>query len=771
MSEGKLAMFGKTFNTVGSIDSNLILKTKGDLKIQWGGKFIDLIKNGKIASTDSNILKKISSAEEIEKDGIYLVSSENGEEVWISIEGTKINITGDTGTTYVSFLTEQKVTSDQKYRALTNIGFYYDSLEQAQSSEIKAGIVFISKENKLYTVKDGVLSEYVLSNPSDNYFEEITIGELRIYKEENQMNIQTPNLQLWVGDQLYLDLNNCIQTKVSLEMKDGTFLQSEKASKDYGFRLYKDQDKYVLDVDNINLRGDLNMSSGIEVTYLELRELIERSELIFGKEYIIKDFQNSWEASTKIVYEDVYDETTQVGFRNVRPIVLKAKGKNSFEPTGRFFDYPEWIIHYDYTINGEIQIIDSDSGLPTTSKEKGRITYLKDEYNNEANYDFKHLKFLMNGKWYYTFSNEIGEDASLYGGYLNNSIVIKDIMFANKDIILSGSNKLVFVTSTSNNSFKNFEGQSIIKGDFNNNIVHSKWTNNIIAAQIKNCEFLDNVTGTSFNKAIVDCIFKGAITSTDMFTKVELHNCQINSIIKNVIELPDETLISSLKSLEPKQVSIITKESKQYLQITSNALLTIPSGVILMWAGTKAIPYGWVICDGENGTPNLLGKFIKVASTIEEVGEVASDLNDQNELIIKQENLPKHSHAHVAHTHTAFIGELEGTVSESGNLQVDFEETDYNWGIRLESEQVLTSVAGEGITMESTNVNSVSEIKTQGGIATGGNHTHNLALSSSNPVTISDAVSEEEALLDTQWPNKAIKIEPRSYALLFIMKL
>ena len=46
MAEGKTSMFGKTYNTIGSTDSNFIIKTKGDLKIQWGNKFIDVIKNG-----------------------------------------------------------------------------------------------------------------------------------------------------------------------------------------------------------------------------------------------------------------------------------------------------------------------------------------------------------------------------------------------------------------------------------------------------------------------------------------------------------------------------------------------------------------------------------------------------------------------------------------------------------------------------------------------------------------------------------------------------
>lgn len=37
----------------------------------------------------------------------------------------------------------------------------------------------------------------------------------------------------------------------------------------------------------------------------------------------------------------------------------------------------------------------------------------------------------------------------------------------------------------------------------------------------------------------------------------------------------------------------------------------IPSGIIVMWSGTRAtIPPGWVLCDGTNGTPDLQERFI-----------------------------------------------------------------------------------------------------------------------------------------------------------------
>lgn len=42
----------------------------------------------------------------------------------------------------------------------------------------------------------------------------------------------------------------------------------------------------------------------------------------------------------------------------------------------------------------------------------------------------------------------------------------------------------------------------------------------------------------------------------------------------------------------------------------------VPSGLIAMWHGTIAnIPAGYVICDGNNSTPNLLAKFVQGVAT------------------------------------------------------------------------------------------------------------------------------------------------------------
>lgn len=51
------------------------------------------------------------------------------------------------------------------------------------------------------------------------------------------------------------------------------------------------------------------------------------------------------------------------------------------------------------------------------------------------------------------------------------------------------------------------------------------------------------------------------------------------------------------------------------------ASVGIPSGVIVMWSGAAdAVPSGWALCDGNNGTPDLRDKFLIGAGNTYAVG-------------------------------------------------------------------------------------------------------------------------------------------------------
>lgn len=65
-----------------------------------------------------------------------------------------------------------------------------------------------------------------------------------------------------------------------------------------------------------------------------------------------------------------------------------------------------------------------------------------------------------------------------------------------------------------------------------------------------------------------------------------------------------------------------------------------PSGLIVMWSGPFAdIPSGWVLCNGQNGTPDLRDRFILGAS--KKTGEVGGSHSRK----LTEENTPSHDHA------------------------------------------------------------------------------------------------------------------------------
>lgn len=71
--------------------------------------------------------------------------------------------------------------------------------------------------------------------------------------------------------------------------------------------------------------------------------------------------------------------------------------------------------------------------------------------------------------------------------------------------------------------------------------------------------------------------------------------------------------------------------------------MIMPIGSIIMHNGSytkeELLKYGWAICDGTNGTPNLIGKFVK-ADSYDKIGTTGG----QDSVTLTTANLPSHSH-------------------------------------------------------------------------------------------------------------------------------
>lgn len=755
MGEGKTNMFGKTYNTIGSTDSNFIIKTKGDLKVQWGGKFIDIIKNGKIASSSTNILKTASSSDDISDNGIYLIPTEEGNEVWISIDGTKVNLAGEVGTTYVSFLAEQKeVTTDQKYTALTNVGFYYETLEEAQQAGIKAGIIFVIEENKLYLAKNGQLSEYLVQSQqsdTDNkgVFEELTIGELRIYKEDRSMNFSGPYMQFIVNGSPFIKLTDEIWVAKNISMGNQSCIQSQGATQNRGFRLYENGVQSVLEVDSIvwrNMNSELDIESlPISIIYSKQNNRIIRSEYQENKVICELQYQNQFKENQNVYIFIQYGISVQVQYDSG---ILEA--------------FVERVVDQDIQIEVSYTTEDTSGTLTLTIPAGQESASLTLDYEDFSIEDY----IILSGP-----ENVFTEK----GETRNAPIKAKILEVSNQDIVLE-------LDSFDYETFINLSnGAAIYAADCP-----------LIKIEQNNLDVLD------LSKTITD--ESGAETQDNtVHTRIGVVKEEDFESLKECPEEQEEVEVGiysdNFIGLNSKLYDVIFKKRCDYPRYGENVKipedfqdekynlavpsvewikqlinLAVPSGTIAMFNGQSEIPEGWAVCDGTNGTPNLVGKFIKAVASADEVGDNDSILDENNELILSQDYLPKHSHPHKAHTHS-LSGDLSGTTGSSGDLSVSLEYSDYNWGIESVSKTFVTSVTGEGITTETGTVDGVSNIKTQGGTATGGSHTHFISLETDEGTSLSSATSEEQTLSDSEWPNKPLKIEPRSYSLVFIMKL
>lgn len=84
-----------------------------------------------------------------------------------------------------------------------------------------------------------------------------------------------------------------------------------------------------------------------------------------------------------------------------------------------------------------------------------------------------------------------------------------------------------------------------------------------------------------------------------------------------------------------------TSETSTKLQDGGNVLM--PSGMIMMWKGAIAeIPAGWVLCNGQNNTPDLRDRFIVGAGNEYGVGSKGG----AKEVTLSVAQMPSHSHQH-----------------------------------------------------------------------------------------------------------------------------
>lgn len=635
-------LFGRTYSTVGNSDSDFIIKTRGQVKVQWGKKFIDIIKDGKL-NVDVTLIKEVSSIDSITSDGIYMLEGSNT--VVVRINGVTVSLVSDNSDNYVSFIRPQLTTDEQKKQAQRNIGLRYSTIQEAITDSAYNGILFIDSDKKLYIAEDGVYTEY-LSDISNPYNKQILIkktikregegigalvvsgnGEdnslvigsqlqgLQVYKEDSNAVVKGVGtmIEIYSDDSHLIELASTgVTFKTRTAIEDtlvGDMIQSTNSSSISGYRLYYDEysEESTLEVDNLITR---NSVSYVDITYSDLYDLCQSGKLKVSQLYRISDFQNEWALTSEddIVLNDkyqmgdngeiIYDDNGQPIVetpKNVIPIVVFANTSSSV--IGRYLaDDIRLLIDYDISFNQNI------NGLTA----KGRITRLTDEKGNSCNYDFKHLKFKITedgvDKWIYTFRNG-EEDLSLTDTCRNNVLTVNNYEIKSETVTVRDNGNIVTLQGTlSDNNF----------GTINSNFKFSGTANKLnVSRTLENVTFkedstIDEVTIRSLTN----------VTFNESFSRTTFHS-DINDVDF------DTTVYALLYDNEKVKDVYYNNNTVSVICIPDIAVATsgIPAGTIVMYNGTSGIPAGWAICDGTEGTPNLTGNFIKASETAGETGE------------------------------------------------------------------------------------------------------------------------------------------------------
>lgn len=577
--QDNLSMFGRSYNQTGNLNSDFLIKTKGQIKVQFGGKFIDLIKDGKI-NVDASFIFTVKSQDKIGvKDGIYL--TDDGL-VYLKVGENLINLVGEIGNTYVSFLGEQETQADSKYTALRNIGFLYPDINSFGEDSLQNGIIYIEAEQKLYIVQNGQLSEFSIAfpNPFTEQFiiqkndanngallikgsgitNSLAFDSFYIFTEEGNTYLRSDGeINIMIDEDTFI---NVTQSKTTIKnIVEANTFQSIDASYDSGFMLYIDDNGSTLIVDNLIVRNQSDeVSTGIYPVQWSLKHNVITS------------------------VDQVSDPTLGSGF------ALSLKYKNEYKVGDYIYFYGDVEVN-DFSS----QVIRIPAQVRMLNTETGNIIYVE------------------------VLTNLIENVGSLQE--LPNCI--------GKITYLVGSEEKLHLLRYAEQQIDLVECQTV-EEEQSSDSIQARYG----LLDDLNLKERDNVTQTE-----PEIKGQGIYSGQGYFSKAGYEK--------------DYGLLDDDDSTQLASTEWVRKLLKRI----------IPKGTITAYHG-DSIPDGWALCDGENGTPNLIGKFIKAGETEQEGG--------QNEVLLKATDIPLLvTDTSTSSTPGSFAGKLIPTLNKLEEFVVD----------------------------------------------------------------------------------------------------
>lgn len=240
---------------------------------------------------------------------------------------------------------------------------------------------------------------------------------------------------------------------------------------------------------------DKKTSPYIEVTYSDLINLKNNSQLQKGKVYLLTDYMTTYT-------QPITNVSKSSGV--IEPLIITATDVNKLHNQCKSTLYPQDIVYYEIT--GDI-----GNGYGKEGFTKGKIYRRIDiQRNNDIGTDWRHVKYDRGGvdkllfqnynecynntiKTYHLFNNVVGESFShnIIGDiFVNNTI---GDFFSNNNIGDVFANNIIVGEEFIGNIIKNDFYNNHIGGYFSKNIINGYFRNNVIGE-----EFIYNTVGAFF---------------------------------------------------------------------------------------------------------------------------------------------------------------------------------------------------------------------------------------------------------------------------------
>ena len=435
--------FGRTYETVGNVSGDLLLKTRGGVKVQIGSSFIDLVKNGKI-NVDIDIIKEASSKDNIIDNGLYLVK----DVLYVKYQDTVLPLNSNTGENQVSYLPQLNITQEQKIQAQKNIGIYYDTLEEAQQN-VNNGYFYI-KERGIYVINNQTLDQvltlnYLNSNEinlSSAQFNNLHVG--KAFLQENQLSLNS-DFELFLKSQKLLNISNSAFTIYN------SLLSSSIKDINGIFQLYVDS------------------TSG--ESYLKVDHIICSDNS--------KDYQANL-CNTQYYINNGNNVIKYINISETKVITLYLKYQVQYNPGDILHvefdkDTYDFIIESYNSQNNTAVVILNDTSLDPSNISQQTICYYKPKDTSLIGFTIQNNTITYGNNSSKTILGTLPEELSLTNGFYSDCAVTKNqILITPK---LDNPNLINIVFKKSNNFPRLEDGWELPNEDNSQKLATTKWVN------------------------------------------------------------------------------------------------------------------------------------------------------------------------------------------------------------------------------------------------------------------------------------------------------